>query len=85
MRLCTFSAGLDEMKRSHQRDPVMVLRALDRCRRFSVFEATATPAIAHTMTYLCKAGLIETDHSVGYPWTAVTLTEKGRSLMTTAS
>lgn len=79
--ICDFSTGIDELPRKDQRDIAKVLRILDKCGRFSVFEATANQTIARTMTTLCNGPLIETDNSCGYPWTMVKLTEAGRALL----
>lgn len=93
--ICSFSAGLDDLKTHERTDPVAVLRVLHLAGRFSVFEATANDAIARTMTRLCHKGcsivrdgvrtdygrLIETDNSCGYPWTKVKLTEAGLRLL----
>lgn len=90
--ICDFSAGLDGMKRKDQSDAAKVLQVLEKTGRFSVFEATANPTIARTMTRLCTKGavvirdghrteygkLIETDNTCGYPWTKVKLTDAGR-------
>lgn len=76
--ICDFSSGLDDMPRKDQRDIAKVLRVLDKCGRYSVFEATDNQTIATTMTKLCKSDLIETENSCGYPWTMVKLTEAGR-------
>lgn len=79
--ICDFSSGLDDMPRKDQRDIEKVLRVLDQCGRFSVFEATANQTIATTMSRLCRSNLIEADNSCGYPWTKVKLTEAGRALL----
>jgi hypothetical protein len=79
--ICSFSSGLDDMPRKDQRDIAKVLRVLEQCGRFSVFEATDNQTIATTMTKLCHSNLIETDNSCGYPWTKVKLTEAGRSYL----
>lgn len=97
--ICSFSAGLDDLKAWERTDPVAVLRVLQRAGRFSVFEATANDAIARTMTRLCHKGcsivrngvrtdygrLIETDNTCGYPWTKVTLTDAGLRLLADAA
>lgn len=79
--VCDFSSGLDDMPRKDQRDISKVLRVLDQCGRFSVFEATDNQTIATTMTKLCHSNLIETDNSCGYPWTTIKLTDAGRKLL----
>jgi hypothetical protein len=76
--ICSFSSGLDDMPRKDQRDIAKVLRVLEQCGRFSVFEATDNQTIATTMTKLFQSGLIETDNSCGYPWTMVNLTDAGK-------
>jgi hypothetical protein len=70
--VCSFSEGLDDLSRRRQRNPETVLAILRRTRRFSVFEATATEEIAHTLDGLQQSGRITTDHSCGYPWIRVT-------------
>lgn len=93
--VCSFSEGLDDLKRKDQANAVAVLRVLQRAGRFSIFEATANQTIARTMSRLCHKGysvfrdgvrtdygkLIDTDNSCGYPWTNVTLTEGGKRLL----
>ena len=79
--ICDFSSGLDDMPRKDQRDLAKVLRVLEQCGRFSVFEATDNQTIATTMTKLCRSYLIETDNSCGYPWTMVKLTDAGRQYL----
>jgi hypothetical protein len=71
------------MRRADQRDPVKVLKVLHKCKRFSVFEATANQTIAKTMTDLCTgklSHLIRTTNE-GYPWTGVELTDAGLGLI----
>lgn len=96
--ICSFSSGLDELTRKQQKDPVAVLRVLNACGRFSVFEATANQTIATMMSRLCHQGfsivrngvrtdygrLIETDNTTPYPWTKVKLTEGGERLLADA-
>lgn len=79
--ICSFSSGLDDMPRKDQRDVAKVLAVLEKCGRFSVFEATDNQTIASTMTHISRRGLIETDISCGYPWTKVKLTDAGRELL----
>jgi hypothetical protein len=54
-----FSAGLDEMKRADQRDPLKVLAVLAQKGKFSCFEASENATIARTMTNLMHGPLIE--------------------------
>lgn len=96
---CSFSAGLDDLTRKQQADPVAVLRVLKQAGRFSAFEASANDVIARTMTRMIHKGLttikdgvrtnhgklIETDHSCGYPWTTVKLTPAGEALLAASS
>jgi len=83
--LCSFSTGLDDMKRKDQRDHLKVLRVMAAAGRFSVFEATANPTIARTVTYLYHRSradggpLLKHDDSMGYPRTKVVLTEAGKA------
>lgn len=68
--VCSFSVGLDDLSRKAQADHAVVLNLLRLKGRFSVFEASANPTIAATMTHLCRHRLT-TDNSCGYPWTKV--------------
>jgi hypothetical protein len=78
--ICRFSDRIEDMRRNDQRRPVAVLRVLDKCKRFSVFEATGNAVIARTMTNLFDRGYVK---SIGgaFPWTEVEITEAGRKLM----
>lgn len=75
-----FSSGIDDLPAKKQGDPAEVLRVLEQCKRFSVFEATATQRIAKTMDYIFKAELVRATGSA-FPWTRVELTDKGRELI----
>lgn len=93
--ICSFSSGLDDMKRKDQKDVVKVLRVLAQCKRFSVFEATANQPIASMMDRICHKGCTlvgpdGTKRSYGklitivggnYPWTHIELTEGGKRLL----
>lgn len=81
IHLCSFSSGIDDMKRKDQRDLDKVLDVLERQprKRFSVFEVTDNMVIARTMQRVVDDGYIKTDISCGYPWTAYTVTEKGKA------
>ena len=81
VHICVTSVGLEDLTRRQQRDKAQVLRVLHRHGRFSVFEATANQVIAKTMDAICANGLVETDNSVGYPWTKVKLTPAGLALL----
>ena len=80
IHICSFSAGLDEMKRKDQADPVKVLRVLAKCGRYSVFEATDNQTIAEMMTRLLSKGFIEATGGQ-YPWTEIALTDGGKRLL----
>jgi hypothetical protein len=73
-----FTSGLDDLSGKQQGNEGAVLQVLDQCKRFSVFEATATDRIARTMDYVFKAGLVR-DTGGSFPWTKVELTEEGRA------
>lgn len=75
-----FTAGLDDMKRADQRDPVAVLRVLEKIKRFSVFEASDNDTIATTMTMLFERGYVK-DIGGGYPWTNIEITEAGQQFI----
>lgn len=93
--VCSFSGGLEDMKRKDQGDVAKVLRVLKASGRFSVFEATANETIARMMTRLSHKGcsivrdgvrtdygkLIETDNTMGFPWAGVKLTPAGEQLL----
>lgn len=78
-----FSAGLDDLTIREGADPAVVLKVLDRTKRFSCFEASANQTIAGTVTMLFKRGYV-TDLGGGYPWTKVALTDSGRALIADA-
>lgn len=93
--VCSFSSGLDDMKRKDQRDVVKVLRVLAECGRFSVFEATSSQTIAAMMDRICHKGCTMvapdgTKRSYGklinvlggnFPWTRIELTDGGKRLL----
>jgi hypothetical protein len=93
--ICSFSSGLDDMKRKDQSDVIKVLRVLSECKRYSVFEATANMTIARMMTRLHHKSytIVSKDgtkkdyglliKSVGgeYPWTKIELTDGGKRLL----
>lgn len=78
--VCSFSAGLDELTREQASNDATVLAVIDRVGKFSVFEATANPVIAKTMTRLFETGMVE-DVGGAYPWTHAKLTAKGRAVI----
>ena len=80
IRLCSFSAGLDEMKRKDQANPVKVLRVLSKSGRYSVFEATDNQTIARTMGMLLSKGFIKATGGQ-YPWAEIALTDGGKRLL----
>ena len=92
--ICSFLSGIDDMPRKHQADAVAVLRVLQACGRYSVFEAMANNTIARTMSRLHHKGFSvvrdgkRTDYGKliektggEYPWTNVRLTEGGERLL----
>ncbi|OYQ41081.1 hypothetical protein CHU94_08195 [Rhodoferax sp. TH121] len=93
--VCSFSSGLDDMKRKDQRDVVKVLRILAQCGRFSVFEATANQTIATMMDKILHKGctLVAADGTKrnyglllkttggAFPWTEIELTAGGKQLL----
>lgn len=84
--VCAFTEGLEDIPCPARRDPLQVLRVLAGMprKRFSVFEATSTLALATTLTNIVREGYIATDTSCGYPWTAFTITDKGRAALAEA-
>jgi hypothetical protein len=80
LHICSWSSGLDQMKRKDQGYAAKVLQQLHRSPRFSVFEATQNAKIAKMMDYLVAEKFIEVDNSPGYPWSTAKLTARGRSL-----
>ncbi|APW37639.1 hypothetical protein RD110_10920 [Rhodoferax koreense] len=91
MIVCSFSGGIDEMKRADQRDPVKVLRVLVRDGRYSCFDASANLTIARTITNMHHKALIyggkkygrvlKLDNTLEYPWSKVVLAEGGERLL----
>lgn len=90
--VCSFSNGLDDMKRKDQADPVKVLQVLVKAGRFSAFDATANMTVARTITNLYHKALtyrgksysgplLKLDNTMGYPWTKVVLTDAGTALL----
>lgn len=93
--ICSFTSGLDDMKRKDQKDVIKVLRVLDKCKRYSVFEATSNQTLAYMMTRLhhkeCtmvqpdgtrrEYGLLIKRTGGEYPWTNIELTEGGKRLL----
>ncbi|WP_261534453.1 hypothetical protein [Burkholderia multivorans] len=79
-----FSVGLDDLPKKKQGNIAEVLRVLQKCGRFSCFEASANSTIAATMTTIYQGGYIETK-DLGYPWTKVKLTAKGLATIAPAS
>lgn len=93
--ICSFSAGIDDLTRKQQADPLHILRILERTKRFSVFEATANDVIARTMTKMmhkgCKRlmpdgtrknyGVLLSHIGGDYPWTKVQLTDGARQML----
>jgi len=90
-----FSAGLDDLTRAQQADPIAVLKILHRTGKFSCFEASENMVIARMVTRLIHKALILKD-SKGvktefgqlltvtggeYPWTTVKLTPGGLKLI----
>lgn len=55
-----FSAGLDEMSRKDQRDPLKVLAVLAEKGKFSCFEASENQVIAGTITDIMHGPWVET-------------------------
>lgn len=78
VHICSFTVGIDELKRKEQLDPVTVLRFLAEMKRFSVFEATANQTIALTMSFL-DGRFFKTRPGGGYPWLDIDLTREGRA------
>jgi hypothetical protein len=78
VHVCSFSEGLDDLKRRQQRDVDFVLRFLEKRNRFSVFEATANDDIAETMTQIEHQKLIRRTGGA-YPWIEYKLTRKAKS------
>lgn len=93
--ICSFSSGLDDMKRKDQKDVVKVLRVLAKCGRYSVFEATDNQTIATMMDRITRkkctlVGKDGVEREYGrllrrtggeYPWTEIELTEGGKRLL----
>jgi len=80
IHICSFSTGIDEMRRQDQRDPAKVLAVLKENPRFSAFEASANQGIARTMTLLFERGLVK-DVGGEYPWTIVEILPAGEEVL----
>lgn len=80
VHICSFSTGIDEMRRADQRDPAKVLAVLKTNPRFSTFEASANPGIARTMTLLFERGLVK-DVGGNFPWTDVEILPAGEKVL----
>lgn len=80
VHICSFSAGLDGMKKKDQKDVAKVLAVLKECKRFSCFEATENMTIAKTVTLAYDRKLIK---SVGgsFPWTDIEITPEGEQVI----
>ena len=78
-----FSAGLDDLNRKQQADMQIVLRVMEKAKRFSSFEASDNDVIARTVTDIFRLGYVK-DIGGGYPWTNVELTDAGRAFLDTA-
>lgn len=79
---CSFSSGIDDMKRSEQKDPMKVLRVLAARPRFSAFEATDNMGIARSLQRLKDEGYITyPEPQPGYPWIRTELTDKARAAL----
>lgn len=80
LHICSFSSGLDDMKRKDQKDVAKVLSVLRECKKFSCFEASANMTIAKTVTLAFDRNLMK---STGghYPWTNVEVTELGEKVI----
>lgn len=76
-----FDECLHELPRRKQRDAREVALHLAKAGRFSVFEATANQDIARTVTRVLASGWFATDKSCGFPWTKVSLTDRGRTVL----
>ncbi len=82
IHICSFTTGIDDMKRAAQRDPREVLAVLDGhpVKRFSCFAASANPGIAKTMTLLFDRKLVRATGGA-YPWTEYEITEAGIAVL----
>lgn len=79
VHFCITGTGLDDLPVAKQRDKRVVAAHLAKHGRFSVFEATATPAIAKTMDALREIGWFDFDYEgSSYPWVGCALTEAGK-------
>lgn len=80
MIVCTFSGGLDDMKRKDQRDKAALLRKLSTMKAFSIFEVTDNQTIAKTMQSLVNQGQIKTTGGA-FPWTTFEITPAGQAII----
>lgn len=74
------STGIADLTRKQQRNWAVVLNQLSQDGCFSTFDVTANQVIARTVTELEKRGYCKITPRT-YPWSDVTLTEKGREFL----
>lgn len=92
--ICSFSSGLDGLKKHQQKDPVTVLAMMKARGRFSAFEASANEIIVMTVTRILNKSMVVVKDGMRneygklveitggeYPWTKVQLTEGGERLL----
>jgi hypothetical protein len=79
--ICFSGIGLEELPKKQQKDMYEVARRIAKEGRFSVFDATATRALARTMDRIGREGWFTNHPLGGFPWVGVTLTDKGREAL----
>lgn len=62
-----FTSGLDDLTEKQQADERVVLEAVRRMDRVSIFEITCNDTIATTMQNLVESGAIELEKET-FPW-----------------
>lgn len=82
VHICSFQGIPDVVQRRGRRNWYMPYEEFRehalKAGRFSAFEATANNHAAALFTRLCRDPEIETDKSMGFPWTGVRLKEVAR-------
>lgn len=73
--------GLSDLPTAKQKDLRHVARLVAEAGCYSVFDATATKALAKTMDAIDRKEWFSYDTKTPYPWVKVTLTDAGRKAL----
>jgi hypothetical protein len=72
VRLDRFSS-IDDLSKKQLQDDDLVMSILRKCKRVSTFEMSDNAAVRSAVTRLKKAGKIELNDKLGYPWHGITI------------